>query len=130
MTWLRRHRAASPPSIAPEVEAYLEGGYVAYVSRLGWSVPPWAWLNRCAHGDRRALRALASAGVDELWGKAEQVLAGELLAIVGDDEGLLLGVQCQVLIPLELALIDGASDRLTAQGLVLSVRAALRSSLS
>lgn len=64
------------------------------------------------------------------WLRAERLLAAELLAIVDDDEELPFNIQCHVLIPLETALIDSeTTEDLTASGLVLSVSAALRSSL-
>lgn len=131
MTRFRRHRKRMPPPVAPAVEAYLDGSYAAFVTKLGKTVPPWAWLNRCAHGELETLRALAPARLGDTWARAERVLADELLLIVEDDEELLSRIQCHVLIPLEMALIDReAHEHLTAPGLVLSVRAALRSSLS
>lgn len=124
-------------SLAREAEAYLAGRYLALMSqRDGW-VPAWAWLNRCAHGDLAILHALsgeASAGLSVValsWASAERLLAAELLAIVDGEEELLRNLQWRVLIPLEIVLIDReGTEELTPRGLILCVRAALRSLLS
>jgi len=137
--WSIRRRQKRDLSLASEVEAYLDGSYAAYRKGLRQSVPSWAWLNRCAHASLATLRRLpreeltedALARPDWSWARAERILVGELLSIVGESQEALGRVQQRILIPLELEYLDPEENaQLTAVGLVLSVRAALRSSLS
>lgn len=139
--WFRRHKLEriSTSTIAVEAAAYLHGSLATCRMALGLSVPSWAWLNRCAHGDLACLNALRSSAPEPVtgeeslltWLQAERLLVDELMEIVDDDEEFLQRVQGQILLPLEGLLIEKEnSEEITAATLVHSVRAALRSSLA
>ncbi len=121
-----------------DTEAFLSGEYASHLRRHRDAVPGWAQLNQIAHGDieslRSARRRLAARRPatfadppEEAWRTAHELLAGEIIELVGGDPWLLSHLQLNVLVPLELQLMHEGD--LTAFELVQFTRSALRSTL-
>lgn len=111
--WHRRDPNGA--QLVAECEAYLNGTFAELLQEKGRPVPVWAWVNLLAHGDQAALRDVASRltmadppGRAPDWWRARSFLAGEIVALVDDDQHQLAGLQRVVLIPLE---VDLASQR-------------------
>lgn len=146
MTWFGSRKEVDRPLVSAssrliaDTEAFLSGQYADHLQRHRDAVPAWARLNALAHGDlatlgqdRRTLSATRLAAIanspEEVWRRAEQLLAAELLEFVDDDPEKLSCVQKSVLVPLELSLILVEVERgLSAAELVQATRSALRSS--
>lgn len=144
MTWFglrqgkeRTHVGASSRLIA-DTEAFVSGEYARHLRRHRDAVPGWAQLNQFAHGDietlRRARRppsarqpATFAHPPEEAWRTAHELLAGDIIELVGSDPWLLSHLQRNVLVPLELQLMYEGD--LTAFELVHITRSALRSTL-
>jgi hypothetical protein len=104
--WGRRIKAKT---VVKEARAVLDG-HARTTTYGSWPrVPPWAYVNQLAHGERADLVRLADHGWSQYhrkWDDACAYLAGELLARA--DEGHSLTEAQRALIPLELDLLDGA----------------------
>lgn len=120
-----------------DTEAFLSGEYASHLRRHGDTLPGWAHLNQFAHGDietlcraRRPPSRRPATFADppkEAWRTAHELLAGEILELVGIDPWLLSHLQRNVLVPLEFQLMHQGG--LTAFELVQLTRSALRSTL-
>jgi hypothetical protein len=93
-------------------EAYVSGGFAAYLDDRGRPAPEWAWANVLAHGSMDQLRALAAgrrthrylspAALD--WEQALAFLADRVLVAGDAHADGAAGVQRDVLWPLETVL--------------------------
>lgn len=108
VTRLRRRRPLWTSSIVEECSAYLAGDYEALLRRRHAPVPPWATLNRLAHGSLAQVRSLSRPSRFPRWWRRPDRLTGGLatriLQLVEDDPERLVALQQAVLIPLELQL--------------------------
>lgn len=144
MTWFgRRQGKERPPTgassrLIADTEAFLSGEYASHLRRHSDTVPPWALLNQFAHADIETLHRARSPlsarqpvsfanPTQDAWRTAQDLLAGEIGELVGDDRWFLSHLQRNVLIPLELRLMYECD--LTAFELVQLTRSALRSTL-
>jgi hypothetical protein len=144
VTWFGLRQGKERPPIGAssrliaDIEAFLSGEYAGHLRRHRDTVPGWAQLNQFAHGDietlrtaRRPLSARRPATFadpsEEAWTTAHELLAGEIIELVGSDPWLLSHLQRNVLVPLELHLMHEGD--LTAFELVQFTRSALRSTL-
>jgi hypothetical protein len=110
MWWGKRKRVSDQSrDVVREAERMLEGRTLeTYIARRK-RVPAWSLVALLGHGTRRDLLRLASplAAPDPSgWSGAVAHLARELLAMTGDEPGL-LRLQRRALIPLELLLLGG-----------------------
>ena len=121
---LASSRAWRDSGLADEVEAFLAGRLVDYMTAGHQPVAAWAVLNRLAHADRSDLVGFVEGSdVDWLvhpssrqpyWVASERFVAGHLLALARTPEDL-GRVQRAALVPLELGLIERTQiDQLTA----------------
>lgn len=115
-------------ALAGEAEAFLAGRLAEHLVDVGRPVPPWALLNRLAHGSVEQLAVLAittdagwrshpSLG-NPAWVATERSLATRLLRDVPTPESL-WQVQAAVLVPLELQLIADAGRQSLTPGHVM-----------
>ena len=93
--------------LVAECEAFLDGRYAELVEGAGAPVPPWAWMNRLAHGTEDELRG----EVDRLgdlhgWRQTSAYVAAEMLDEVDAGHLTLAALQRDVLVPLELDVIE------------------------
>ena len=145
--WIRRGkhgtRSLTPigNALVVEAEGFLSGGLVDVLTSHDEKIPGWAWLNELAHGELAAVVRLSSSSaivgpsadndVDSSWRVARQLLADNILELVGRDIAHMHRLQREVLVPLELRLMSSKAEQpLTPALLVSSTRAALRSSIS
>jgi hypothetical protein len=136
----RRAIAAAGSRLIADIESFLSGRYEQQLLRNLEAVPAWARLNEFAHGTvedlaeavrHTALVSGSPPGGPDRWRSARQVLAIDLLAVVGDDPVALSQLQFTVLVPLELHLMQSEwRDGMTPYELVRITRAALRSILT
>ena len=120
--------------IADEVIAFLAGRLVDHLVATSQPVPPWAVLNRLAHGDRADIVRLVEgqpplathpSAAQRAWTVSERFVAGHLLAAAPTPEDL-GRLQRASLVPLELDLIERtAVDRLTADQVLAAASDAL-----
>jgi hypothetical protein len=105
---LRNRRSES--RLAAEAETFLAGG-----GREGWTpdrpMPPWMHINWLAHSTPSEIeeRARAEWGLTRpsgSWGWAVSTVARELYVCSHGDDGLVLQLQRDCLIPMELSLMD------------------------
>jgi hypothetical protein len=105
--------ATSEPTLADEVEAFVNGELVELLVAAGRPVPlpSWLALNRLSHAPLQVLARVAAgepaAGAPERdlgWAEAERSLAFRLLSC-GRDPNDVRRVQREVLVPLERRLI-------------------------
>jgi hypothetical protein len=144
VTWFGLRQGKEPPftgtssRLIADTEVYLSGEYANHLRRHGDTVPGWAQLNQFAHADIETLRrdrrrpsarqpAISANLPEEAWRTAHELLAGEIIELVGRDPLLLSHLQRNILIPLELKLM--CERDLTAFELVQFARSALRSTL-
>jgi hypothetical protein len=131
---LASSRAWRDSGLADEVEAFLGGRLVDYMTASHQPVAAWAVLNRLAHADRSELVGFVEgANIDWVvhpssrqpyWVASERFVAGHLLALARTPEDL-GRLQRAALVPLELELIERTKiEQLTAdQVLELAARA-------
>jgi hypothetical protein len=95
--------------LGDEVEAFLEGRLVEHLLARGRVVPAWTVLNKVAHATFEELVGLARSGASEgaepVWLRAQRALAAELVDRSSTPGGV-VGVQREMLVPLELWLIE------------------------
>lgn len=137
--WGTRRRLSSEGAslgaadLAGEAEAFLSGRYAEYVAARGGEVPSWALLNSFAHGGPEVLgpppgtRATVTQHARQGWAAAARSLRDDLVELVGDDPGLLEGLQQAVLVPLELAMASEQMAQLSPHSVLVYAREALRS---
>ena len=132
-TWRRRPRPSDPASDVADVEAFLLGGSVEYFRAHHQAVPPWAWLNTVAHSPPVAVDDLRFHAPRPEGSKAEaagrravETIAHALCVQTKGDPTAIGALQCEVLIPLELALVAGRIHASDARGVVQLAVAALQ----
>ena len=98
--------------VGDECEAYLAGRLAAYLQRSGRPIPPAAWLNQLVHASPTELVFLAAEGADVIqpspWHQAVGYLCRSLLERAAEIGCPVDGLQRDLLLPLELALIGNA----------------------
>lgn len=101
-------------NLGDEVEAVVAGRLVEHLVAERRAVPPWAALNRMAHGDLEQLRAVLTEPDDagapsgdwvRPWVVSERVLTFRLLCAAHDADELRV-LQQMVLVPFEWSLIE------------------------
>lgn len=94
--------------LGDEVESYLRGDYLGWCLAAGMPVSGWAWLNRVAHADHRAIaRHLEELGVpDEPCCYPHAALLIEAMVVTTTAPEDLLALQLDLLVPLELELMS------------------------
>jgi hypothetical protein len=109
MRW-RRHREESEHGLIAESVQLLAGKSLDQYVDSGRGVPAWARVNALAHSTPERLAAFARrpcpAGGSR-WEAVMSFLAGEVLTISHRRPEEIAHIQATVLIPLELALLDG-----------------------
>jgi hypothetical protein len=122
--------------VADEIDAYLRGRLVDYLTGRGREIPAWAVLNRLAHADHDELVRLVGGVAGSPtpvtrrlpWAEAERFLAARLLADDGRTAEGLRRIQAETLVPLELSLVDRTtSERVSADGVLGAARTAVES---
>jgi hypothetical protein len=134
-TMSKRREPAEPDGggqVADECEAVLAGRWAEYRLARGRDVPPWAWLNRVAHADERALRyavrvpAWSRHEMDE-WDRMRFCVAQFLVQQAAEKGVTAAALQQSVLVPIELQLFgQEAMPPFTKAELLIRILAALR----
>lgn len=103
--WPKRPIGRGAAQVVSEAAATVEGTITDTFGE-SWPLPPWAWLNKLAHGSWADLGQLAQGRPrrGRGWEGAVTFLAGELLSYARTPDRL-LQVQRIGLIPLELDLL-------------------------
>jgi hypothetical protein len=106
----------------------LRGDAAGAFQRQQEIVPSWAWINFLAHASLSGLTYVLANHPDESslsdWGSAVYRLSSALVAM-SSDEASLRNIQRQCLIPLELAVLKGATFVARAEDLRAAVQSAL-----
>jgi hypothetical protein len=114
--------------VVVEAESLLRGDVAGAFQRQQDAVPPWAWINFLAHASLAGLTHVLANHPDENslsdWGLAVHRLSSALVAM-SSDEASLRDIQCQCLVPLELAVLSGTTVVPRAEDLRAAVQAAL-----
>lgn len=120
----RGGRTPGGRQLVGECRAFLAGRYAERLVSRQVPVPPWAWMNRLAHGSMADIRAtdarLGARRDPERWGEARAYLAGEVLAAAGDDPEVLTTLQRDVLVPIELEVASTPTCAVLGPGCVVS----------
>jgi hypothetical protein len=104
-------------SIAAECEAFLHGRYASLHVRAGRPMAAWVALNRVAHGDAAAIRAIAAGDVSDATAAGDEQQVARALVAHAIDDADLARLQHLALVPLELWLADaGATVGLSPRG--------------
>jgi hypothetical protein len=106
----RRHREQSGHTLIAESIYLLEGRSLDLYVESGRGIPAWARVNALAHSTAEQLASFESrqrlAGGSR-WEAVMGFLAGEIRSIGHGRPERIAHIQASVLIPLELAMLDG-----------------------
>lgn len=118
-------------ALCAEADALLRGSYLEHTLHGGRDeAAAWMALNAAAHADLARLRRTASrarpiAGLEPEVAAASRLIAGELLAAVGEDAGALAAVQRTLLAPLELDMLAFGDPAQVSVGTVVAAARAV-----
>jgi hypothetical protein len=108
--WSRRSQTKRRDQVAAAGMRFLRGEAVDLLHESGQGLPTWALLNLLAHTSLGRLRSLAKSDAfhpQNGWNAAVAYLAIELLGVGQRTPDEIALIQRTVLVPLELALLNG-----------------------